>query len=90
MNANLIFIATYLVIGCFSFDTWRKHKDKDFLYLFLLSIPVILDRVLKNFPANFIYQSSNLKFMTDILFLCLGILYFIVGIRLLMRGLINK
>ncbi|GEM_PF-6193268 len=90
MNTNLFFVVVYLIVACFCYITWRKYKDKDFLYAFLLAIPAILNRILKNFPENFIYLSSKLKSVTDIIFFCFWILAVLIGIKLLVRGLMKK
>lgn len=90
MNTNFLFVIIYFALGVFCYDTWRKHKDKDFLYLSLLSIPAALNRILENFSPNFIYQVAILKSVTDIIFFLLWILGVFFAIKIFIRGLIKK
>jgi len=90
MNTNLFFVAIYLIVACFCYITWRKYKDKDFLYLSLISLPAALNRILENFPSNFIYQTSGLKLVTDVIFFFLWSLGMFFAIKIFIRGLIRK
>jgi hypothetical protein len=90
MNSQLLYGSISLLLGIYSFITWRKSKDKDFLWLMWVAFANFLIEIVGYIVLLIVPPSSYIISIDNVVLLVVGPIMILLTLWLLLKGTKRK